>query len=259
MTGARMMRSIGLLSVVTLLLVGCSKASEPAASPKANTVSVSVHGVNYTANPFRYVLVDAKNPSNGTGGGEHIGPFGGGGTSCCLTLPERWMPGIQVKIHSTHWLPKTAEGNFPEVAKTYIVDIPSYPEGDAGELWVLRTAEGTAELVMSNVEPDHPQWPGKVKGWPEPSLAYQRERWELHRRLAESSVEALQSSLKELQTRKEAHLQEAWDVLKEYRPSDIKNFSGPDDPAFAEDQKEKYVEALRNAEEELTQLLREKP
>lgn len=73
-----MKRFIGLLSAIPLILAGCSKMPEATASPKTSTVLVSVHGVNYTANPFRFVLVDAKNPANGTGGGEHISPFGGG-------------------------------------------------------------------------------------------------------------------------------------------------------------------------------------
>lgn len=259
MTATRMKCSIELLSALTLILAGCSRAPEAMASPKTNTVSVSIHGVNYTANPFRYVLVDAKNPSNGTGGGEHISPFGGGGTSCCLALPERWSPGIQVKIHATHWLPKTAQGNLPEVEKTYTVDIPAYPNGGAGELWVLRTAEGAVELVMSNVEPDHPQWPGKVKGWPQPSLAYQRERWELHRKIAERDVTLFRQLLREFQTRKDALLQEAWEVEKEHRSGDIESFSGPNDPAYAEYKKKNYIDALRIAEDELKQLLREKP
>ncbi len=181
--------------------------------------------------------------------------LGGGGTSCCLALPERWRPGIQVKVHSTHWLPKTAQGNLPEVEKTYTVDIPAYPNGEAGELWVLRTAEGTVELVMSNVEPNHPQWPGKVKGWPEPSLVYQRERWELNRKIAERDVKLFRQWLGEFQTRKEALLQEAWNVEKEHRPGDIEKFSGPKDPAYAEYKKKNYIEALRIAEDELKQLM----
>lgn len=254
-----MKRYIRLLSALALLLVGCSKAVEMTDSPKANTVSVSVHGVNYTANPFRYVLVDATDPSNGTGGGEHITAFGGGGTSCCLRLPERWRPGIQAKVHSTHWLPENDSGDLPEVEKVYDVQIPAYPDGKAGELWVLRTADGAIELVMSNVEPDHPKWPGKVKGWPEPSLEYQRERWELHRRIAQSYVDTYRDSLEHLQAYTQAHLRNGWDFDKQHNRELVKKFSGPNDPAYAEYTKVSYIEGLRRSKERLEQLLKEKP
>lgn len=258
MSGARVKTYISLLSALSLLLSGCSKTTEATALPETNTVAVNIHGVNYTAEPFRYVLADAKDPSN-RGGGEHIGPFSGGGLTCCFTLPKRWRPGILVKVHSTHWLPKTATGELPEVEKIYTVEVPAYPNGSVGELWVLRTAEGTVELVTSNVEPGHPQWPGKVKGWPEPSLAYQRERWELYRKHAEGNVELYRERLEHLQIYKQAHLRNGWDFDSEHDREIIKKFSGPEDPAYAEYKKNRYVEGLRRSEEKLQQLIREKP
>lgn len=250
---------VGLLSAFALLLCGCSKEIEAAAPRKTKTVSVNVIGVNYTADSFRYVLVDATNPANGAGGSEHMEPYNGGGISCCFTLPERWRPGIQVKVHSTHWLSKKATRELLEVAKTYTLEVPPYPNGSAADLWVLRTPDGTIELVSSNVEPDHQQWPGKVKGWPKPSLEYRRERWELYRELAQSSVELYRERLDHLRTYPQAHLQNAWDLQKEHTPRDVAIFSGPNDPAYAEYKKRHYVEGLRSSEEELEKLLKEKP
>ena len=251
-----MKRYIVLLSAFALLLAGCSKATETTDLERKNTVAVNVHGVNYTAEPFRYVLVDPANSLIGSA--EHISPFSGGGITCCFVLPKRWSPGIRVNVRSTHWLPKTDKGDLPEVEKIYTVEVPAYPEG-AGELWVLRTADGAIELVTSNVEPDHPQWPGKVKGWPEPSLAYQRKRWELHRDLAESAVKTFRQSLDELQTQKNVYLQGMWDLQKEHDRFAIEKFSGPGDPAYAEYQEKINMEGLRRSEQDLEQLLREKP
>lgn len=247
-----------LLSAFALLLSACSKI-EAAGPPKKNTVSVNVIGVNYTAEPFRYVLVDATNPANGTGGGGHMSPFDGGGISCCVILPERWRPGIMVKVHSTHWLSEKATEKLVEVAKTYTFEVPAYPNGSAGDLWVLRSPDGTIELVASNVEPDHPQWPGKVKGWPEPSLEYRRERWELYREIAQSKVDLYRKSLEHLRNYPQAHLQNSWDFDKEHNSEIIGKFLGPDDPAYAEYQKKSDIEGLRRSEEKLEQLLREKP
>ncbi len=177
---------------------------------------------------------------------------------CCFVLPKRWKPGIRVNVQSTHWLPKTDKGDLPEIEEIYNVELPNYPEG-GGELWVLRTADGTIELVISNVEPDHPQWPGKVKGWPEPSLAYQRKRWELYRELAAYNVDLYRESLDHLKTYTQAHLQNAWDLQKEHQPDSIKQFSGPNDPAYAEYKKNSYVEGLQRSEKKLAQLMKEKP
>lgn len=251
-----MKRYIVLLSALALLLAGCSKATESTDLVQKNTVAVNVHGVNYTAEPFRYVLVDPANSSIGSA--EHISPFSGGGITCCFVLPKRWRPGIRVNVQSTHWLSKTDKGDLPEVEKIYTAEVPAYPEG-AGELWVLRTAEGAIELVISNVEPDHPQWPGKVKGWPEPSLAYQRERWKLHLDLAENAVKTFRQSLDELETQKHAYLQGMWDLQKEHDRFAIEKFYGPGDPAYAEYQKKENTEGLRRSKQDLEQLLREKP
>ncbi len=251
-----MKRYIALLSALALLLAGCSKATETKALAQKNTVAVNVHGVNYTAEPFRYVLVDPANSS--IAAAEHISPFSGGGIMCCFVLPKRWRPGIRVNVKSTHWLPKTDKGDLPEVEKNYTVEVPAYPEG-AGELWVLRTADGGIELVTSNVEPDNPQWPGKVKGWPEPSLAYQRERWKLYKERAEYNVKIFGQSLEEYRTFKKDYLKNSWDLQKEHQPNSIKQFSGPDDPAYAIYQEARDTEGLRRSQEELDQLLREKP
>lgn len=247
---------IGLISALALLLAGCSKTTEPTKQAQTNTISVNVHGVNYTAEPFRYVLTDPADSS--VGAAEHIGPFSGGGIMCCFTLPKQWRPGIRVTVQSTHWLPKTDRGELPQVEKLYTVDVPAYPEG-AGELWILRTTEGEIELVISNVEPDHSKWPGKVKGWPEPSLAYQRERWELYRNRAEGNVDLYRELLEHLRTYTKAHLQNGWDFDLEYHPEFKTKFSGPDDPAYAAYKKNSYVEGLQRSEEELKRLLKEKP
>jgi len=251
-----MKRYIALLSALALVLAGCSKATESTELGQKSTVAVNVHGVNYTAEPFRYVLVDPTNSS--VGSAEHISPFSGGGITCCFVLPKRWKPGIRVNVQSTHWLPKTEKGGLPEIKKIYTVEVSAYPEG-AGELWVLRTPDGGIELVTSNVEPDHPQWPGKAKGWPEPSLAYQRERWKLYKDRAEYNVKIFRESLEERRTYKKESLKNSWDLQKEHQPDSIKQFSGPEDPAYAIYQEARDTEGLRRSQDELDQLLREKP
>lgn len=68
---------ITLFSMTIVLLAGCSKPTEVTVAPLETTISVNVHGVNYTADEFRYMVVDPNNPSS-KGGGELIEPFSGG-------------------------------------------------------------------------------------------------------------------------------------------------------------------------------------
>lgn len=151
-----------LLSFLPIALTACTVLTSLPSSSKSG-VSVNIHGVNYTADSFQYVLVDPKDPSN-TGGGEHIGPFSAGGIMCCYELPNQWTPGIKVLVQATHWNKKDADGKLQEIRQVHMVEVPPYVGGKPGELWVLRTKEGEIELVSSDFQPNHRDRPGRVKG-----------------------------------------------------------------------------------------------
>ncbi|MEH6434567.1 DUF3304 domain-containing protein [Massilia sp. DD77] len=248
----------GILYALPLLLVGCSTSPDTVLTRPKDFVSVSIHGVNYSADAFRYFVVDPKEPKN-SGGGEFIEPFGAGGIMCCYSLPKQWRPGIQILVRSTHWLPKQSNGELPEVREIFTVEVPRYTDGKAGELWVMRTAEGKVEVVSSDLQPNHPQWPGKVKGWPVPSVEYRRERWNLHRKLIEDEVEVFQELLRELSTSKEARTREAWPVDKRRFGEEMTKFSGPDDPAYAEYLERRYSAQLARSRARLQELFKERP
>jgi hypothetical protein len=236
-----------LLSILPILLTAC-----------AVLTSVSLHGVNYTGESFQYVVGDPKDPSN-SNGGEYISPFSAGGTMCCYQLPKRWAPGIQVQVQATHWTEKGPEKKLEEITQVHMVELPRFPDRDMGALWVLRKKEGAIELVFSNVQPDHPDWPGRVKGWPEPSLEYRRERWELYRHSAQGDVDNYRDLLSDLQTKSKKDLRESWELHKKYNREEVSGFSGPEDPAYSVYLKKRYVKGLRYAELKLEQILRAKP
>ena len=246
-----------LLSILPVLLTACAVFT-PSTATSSNGVSVSLHGVNYTGESFQYVVADPKDPSN-SGGGEHISPFSAGGTMCCYQLPKRWAPGIQVQVQATHWTEKGPEKKLEEITQVHMVELPRFPDREVGALWVLRTKEGAIELVFSNVRPDHPDWPGRVKGWPEPSLEYRRERWELYRRSAQGSVDLYKSLLSKLEGNPQQQLRESWEYRKKKRDPEISAFTGSDDPAFAAYLKAGYVEGLERSELRLEHILKAKP
>jgi hypothetical protein len=230
-------------------LVACAKPSLD--------VSVSVHGVNYSGQTFSYYFVDPDPKSNGVG--ESIEPFSAGGTTCCFSLPKKWRPGIKVQIHSKHWLPKLPDGSLPTVEEDYSVDVPRYPDGKPGELWVLRATDGSLSVISSDFQPDHPKWPGKVKGWPIPSIEYQREIWERLRKHQQDGVEVYLSLLDELEKDPKRRTKAAWEFSQEYDRATLKNFSGPEDPRYAIALKKEYEDGLKRSNRLLKEVMDAKP
>jgi hypothetical protein len=246
----KMMRS-RLVPAVLLgasLLSGCGKSA----------VNVNLHGVNYTVEPFTYMVMDPVNPER-IGGGEHVDSFSAGGTTCCAALPSKWRPGIKLQIRTIHWLKPRADGSLPEVKQEHVVEVPQYVDGKPGELWVLRNADGSVSVVSSDFQPDHAQWPGKVKGWPVPSLEYQRERWELFRKHEADGVASFLAALAELAENPEKHFKESWKHAQEYYPANLSGFSGPNDPKYREFLKKRHEEGLAQCRERLKNLMNEKP
>jgi hypothetical protein len=219
---------------------------------------VSIHGVNYTGQTFSYVIEDPANSKN-SGGGELIEPFSSGGTMCCYELPSKWRPGIQVRITGRHWLPKKDDGSLPEIVETKVVDVPKYVDGKAGELWVLREANGALSVVSSDYQPNHAKWPGKVKGWPVPSLEYRRSRWDLHIEQKHAYVRVYTGLLKALNETPIEHAAESWQHAQERDPKSLKGFSGPKDERYLERLRIRYETSLGEVKGELRKLQEQRP
>lgn len=238
---------IGACLLSACLLTGCEKS----------TVAVNLHGVNYSGQEFSYYVADPATPNSVAG--EHIDQFAAGGTTCCFPLPRKWRPGIKVEIRTTHWLPKLPDGSLPEVNEVHMVDVPRYPDGSPGELWVIRAADGSLSVVSSDFQPDHDRWPGKLKGWPVPSLEYKIERWKLIKEHQEIFVRTYRSLLSELAKSPQVGANMAWETAREYEPASIKGFTGPDDPRYIIALKKDYKKALNECEEELKKIMEQRP
>ena len=241
-------RAFLLLLLCTPMLAACAKSSVP----------VSIHGVNYRADDFSYVLVDPTNPEN-SGGGELIGAFAAGGTVCCYTLPAKWRPGIKIEIRETHWLPKLPDDSLPEVTKKHVVDLPPYASGKPGELWVVRASDGSMALVSSDYQPNHINWPGKIKGWPVPTLEYQRERYDLYIKEAQSAVELYVDLLNELKESPIERAREAWAVTEQHGRAELKGYSGPSDSSYISMLERHYVSSLISSRGKLQRLKESRP
>ena len=196
-----------------------------------DAIPVSVHGVNYDESAFSFVLSDTAKPEN-RAGGELIEPFSAGGIMCCYTVPRRWHAGLKASVQWRYWLSKTGTDSLEEVRKVEVLEIPPYPIGKPAELWLLRTTNDTLILVSSDLQPDHPAWPSKIKGWPVPSLEFRRERWALYVKEAQDNVDLFEDFLKRLHENPAATAEEIWSSSLKLSPSELKGFSGPSDPKF---------------------------
>jgi hypothetical protein len=248
----RLLRTL-LISVACVLgiplLAGCEEKS---------SVDVNIHGVNYSENTFTFSIRDPAVPNSSAGGGL-IDPFGAGGIMCCFTLPKKWHPGIQVQVRTTHWLPKLPDGSLPEVKGEHLVEVPPYVDGKPGELWVLRGVDGSVSVISSDFQPDHPKWPGKVRGWPVPSREYKLRRWEIYREHEEAGVKVYLSLLDELEKEPEKRAREAWQFTQKYEPAELKPFSGPDDPNYRRFLRQDYQASLERSRKLLKQVMDAKP
>lgn len=241
---------IGCLLLSISLVTGCAEKTD---------VEVNLHGVNYGGDAFSFYINDLADPESSGAGGGIIDPFAAGGTTCCVTLPKKWRPGIKVQVHTTHWLPQKADGSLPEVKKVHLVDVPAYPDGKPGEIWVLRAADGNMSVISSDLQPDHSAWPGKVRGWPVPSLEYRRERWKLYKDEAESFVRLYVKLLNELENSPVVAQKKAWESASKYDRDEIKGYSGPSDPGYLVFLKKDYTEGLKRSQERLGSVMKERP
>lgn len=245
---SRGLRALALGMLLLPMLSACADKNVP----------VSIHGVNYSGEIFSYVIVDPKNEAN-RGGGELIDPYAAGGTVCCYDLPRRWRSGIQVRVDATHWLPRKADGSLPDVQQTQLLDVPAYADGKPGELWVLRDADGKLSIVTSDYQPDHTSWPGKIKGWPVPSLEYRREKWDVYIRHEEGGVKLWEKLLEQMRLAPSEHAREVWASERKSDPKAFSDYTGPDDARFHAYLRADYARLLAGSRSKLEQLKKERP
>jgi hypothetical protein len=230
------------------LLAACGKSALP----------VAIHGVNYSVDPFSFELQDPNDPQN-KGNGELVNPYAAGGATCCYELPKKWRPGIKVAIQSKHWIGKAADNSLHDVGTVHLIEIPRYADDKPGELWVLRAMDGTMDIVSSDFQPDHPKWPGKVKGWPVPSLTYQRERWNLYIDHQQSFIDAFKELQSRLSSSPNEAAQEEWIRYSEYDKKSLVGYDGPSDPKFRMKLRQRFSEGLDQTRKEIERLQKGRP
>jgi hypothetical protein len=220
---------------------------------KEETTGVGVRSLNYSGKEVEYIQVEKPDLSGHGGGGDSLNPYSGGGsTICCFSIPDKWRPDLKVLV-VYRFYPEKEEHR-------QLVTVPPYAGGKAGAIWLIVHADESAEAVVSSADPDHPAWPGKIKGYPVPSKEYRLKIWERQVAQTKDDLAGSEESLKKLS--KETIL-ERWNYQKKYEESSnerkLQSFTGPDDPKYAASLKNEYEKQVKFFSTRLEYLLKTKP
>lgn len=244
-----------------ILAAGCA-SSLP--TPINDHLAAETTTLNYTGKEIEYIAIhEPGKATNGAGGGA-LSPYGASGSMCCFSLPKAWRPGLQVLVEFKFWkeegdsYPHTNHPSMRAAAfKVFsrLVDIPPYTIADVGTVWTIMHADETVEVLVSDLSPSHPQWPGRVKGNPVPSREYRLKLWQREVDLAVKSLERSKSVDHSDATGRK----ESWKLLTQYRRDEAKAFSGPDDPTFITFLEEQRTRNIQWAKDRLDYLMSIKP
>ena len=158
---------------------------------------------------------------------------------------------MKVEIAETYWLPMKADKSVPEVRKKHLVEVPSYAGREAGELWVLRGPSGEMNVVSSDLQPDHRDWTGGIKGWPIPSVEYRRKMHDMFIGEAQESVDLYIGLIDDMEKNPSKMAQEQWEYTSASNAAKLKTYRGPTDPTYRKMLKTHYESSLALATEEL--------
>ena len=207
-----------------VLLAGCSSLGA------GQQLGATLTAVNYTDWPFDWVGVARVAEPEKAMAADRVTAFGASGQMCCVSLPAKWQPGMELVVQTQDG---TRAKNSDEWDKEKIptikhrVAVPRYDSSDVGTVWVQLLPGGKVELVVSRFDPTHAQWPGKVKGWPQPTVEFRRKIWseELarERKLLNTMQEALKRTDIPLEKRKKmewvvADINQKIDMLERNKP-----------------------------------------
>ena len=144
-------------NVLFLLLLGGCGREETDLVTDPDSVTVSTDAVNYMHDwGLGYTLFNQAD--NQPIGGGILGFLEGpGGKGCCLKLPKKWRPGMQVRLE---WQ-KSDKKMTEETMRVKVLEIPEY--GKPGDLYVGFYPGDEIEIVVSWDEPGHPEWRGRER------------------------------------------------------------------------------------------------
>jgi hypothetical protein len=130
-----------LVALMTSSLLGaCKEATAPAA----------IQVYNHTKDRSIYILM-----VNGALGPNADPLTGGGKSSCCVSLPEKWRPGLTAKVQWTY--DRNSEDDPQLPPQSVDVEIPRYEH--PGNIHIHLYDKHKVKIAISNCDPEHPFYP----------------------------------------------------------------------------------------------------
>ncbi|MBB3255534.1 hypothetical protein F4827_000259 [Paraburkholderia bannensis] len=142
--------AFGLAFALSALLSGCHAGAgndNNHAASSAETMGLDVVGYNHTDNSIGSFSV------NGQGGSFLARHEGGGGFTCCVTLPAKYTPGLAVTV--------TWTDTYGEHPQSRVVAVPPFERKDAGMFAVHFLRDGQIKVFVTMYGPRHPDYPLK--------------------------------------------------------------------------------------------------
>ncbi|MBP7566318.1 MAG: DUF3304 domain-containing protein [Burkholderiaceae bacterium] len=137
---------------LALLLAGCSREA---------TLGAKITGYNHTTDQSLYYYT-----VNGNMGSSLLPGGGGGKFSCCVEIPQRWKPGIKVKVR---WIYADGAALPPEPPPhTAEIELPPYQPGDIGSVQVHFYPDQKIRVLVAKIGLGHPDYPPDL-AWEAPT------------------------------------------------------------------------------------------
>lgn len=144
----------------------------------ASLVRLEVRALNYSARQLTSLGVTALDNPRNSASTDPLLPYAEAYATSHFTLPRQWRAGLAVQV---------AYRLYPDsTVRQARVEIPRYPAsaGKPGALWLIVGADEKIEIVVAGYKdgaelayPGDEEWPGKLKEFPQPPLAYRQQVW----------------------------------------------------------------------------------
>ncbi|MCS4504546.1 DUF3304 domain-containing protein [Arhodomonas aquaeolei] len=206
------------------------------------SIGVSVSAVNYTERGIRYFSVHRPGDAKRSAVGMSIRPYGAGGVTCCVPLPEQWHEGLEVVLTIS---PALEGDTTDEIREDYIrrrdngtldlertVAVPRYGDPDRATLWLQALPGGRYAVVVSEVDPPHEDWPGEIRGWPQPSDAYRRKLIDQRLEEIRGTLERTRKNLALAKSGNQETFDRYWKIDMRLVPEDLEGYTGPEDVKY---------------------------
>ena len=135
-----------------IFLCGFLLFSNVACSKESMKTSVSLTAYNHTESGVGSYIVTLADGTSVEAG--YLAPGeGGGGETCCLSIPSVWKPGMKATI-SMHILK-----NGKPIRVEKIVSVPRYNSSDAGRFVVHFLHDGSLKVFVTKYSLGHRKYP----------------------------------------------------------------------------------------------------